>query len=317
MKIAFLCPYFGTFPKHIQLWLNSCATNKDTTYFLFTDDKQKLNYPDNFVVKYMTLNELKNFFQSKFNFEISLSGVYKLGDYKPLYGYLFEDLIKDYDAWGYLDVPDEICGDVSAFVNEKVFLKADKLMVRGHMTIFKNTPEVNKRFMADTGEKFNYKDIFSSEHFFNFEEIAKGSISWIYINNKWKMDLLNDAVADVSGLFYDFRRSCVSEKLEYYRPSKVPSIYARENGKIYGYFLENGKVIKREYLYLHFKRRKMEINVPLDSDQYLIVPNGFESYTEVTADVIKQYAKKKLFYPVFWEEVKKSIVRKCTKNNGR
>ena len=131
------------------------------------------------------------------------------------------------------------------------------------------------------------------------------------------MDLLNDAVADVSGLFYDFRRSCVSEKLEYYRPSKVPSIYARENGKIYGYFLENGKVIKREYLYLHFKRRKMKINVPLDSDQYLIVPNGFEPYTEVTADVIKQYAKKKLFYPVFWEEVKKSIVRKCTKNNGR
>lgn len=47
----------------------------------------------------------------------------------------------------------------------KSILKADKLMVRGHMTIFKNTPEVNKRFMADTGEKFNYKDIFSSEHF--------------------------------------------------------------------------------------------------------------------------------------------------------
>ena len=54
---------------------------------------------------------------------------------------------------------------------------------------------IRDRFMADTGEKFNYKDIFSSEHFFNFEEIAKGSISWIYINNKWKMDLLNDAVA--------------------------------------------------------------------------------------------------------------------------
>lgn len=34
------------------------------------------------------------------------------------------------------------------------------------------------------------------------------------------MNLLNDAVADVSGLFYDFRRSCISEKLEYYRPSR-------------------------------------------------------------------------------------------------
>ena len=169
MKTAFLCPYFGTFPKHMQLWLNSCATNKDTTFYLFTDDKQNLNYPDNFIVKYTTLEELKEFFQSKFDFKISLSGVYKLGDYKPLYGYLFEDLIKDYDAWGYLDVPDEICGDVSEFVNEEAFKDADKLMTRGHMTIFKNTPEINRRFMANTGESFNYRDLFSSEHFFNFE----------------------------------------------------------------------------------------------------------------------------------------------------
>lgn len=43
----------------------------------------------------------------------------------------------------------------------------------------------------------------------------------------------------------------------------------------------------------------MEINVPLDSDQYLIVPNGFEPYTEVTADVIKQYAKKNYFILFF------------------
>ena len=131
------------------------------------------------------------------------------------------------------------------------------------------------------------------------------------------MNLLNDAVADVSGLFYDFRRSCISDKLEYYRPSKAPSIYAREDGKVYGYFLEKGQVVKREYLYLHFKRRKMQINVPLEADKYLIVPSGFEPYKEVTDDVIKHYAKKKWFYPVFWEEVKKSIVRKFTKNNGR
>ena len=180
---------------------------------------------------------MKADFQKKFDFEICLPGIYKLGDYKPLYGYLFEELIKDYDAWGYLDVPDEICGKVSDFVNEEAFSKSDKLMARGHMTIFRNTPEVNRRFMADTGEDFDYKDIFSSDHFYNFEEIAKGSINWVYRKNNWPVNLLDDAVADVSGLFFDFRRSCVSEKLEYYRPSKAPSIYAREDRKIFGYFL--------------------------------------------------------------------------------
>ena len=232
MKTAFLCPYFGKFPKHIQLWLNSCGTNKDTTFFIFTDDKQQLDYPDNFVVNYTTLEELKADFQKKFDFEICLPGIYKLGDYKPLYGYLFEELIKDYDAWGYLDVPDEICGKVSDFVNEEAFSKSDKLMARGHMTIFRNTPEVNRRFMADTGEDFDYKDIFSSDHFYNFEEIAKGSINWVYRKNNWPVNLLDDAVADVSGLFFDFRRSCVSEKLEYYRPSKAPS-YMREKMEKY------------------------------------------------------------------------------------
>ena len=80
-------------------------------------------------------------------------------------------------------------------------------MARGLMTIFRNTPEVNRRFMADTGEDFDYKDIFSSDHFYNFEEIAKGSINWVYRKNNWPVNLLDDAVADVSGLFFDFRRS--------------------------------------------------------------------------------------------------------------
>ncbi len=317
MKTAFLCPYFGKFPKHIQLWLNSCATNKDVDFYIFTDDKQQLDYPDNFIVEYINLKEMKKRFQKKFDFTISLEGVYKLGDYKPLYGYLFEELIEKYDAWGYLDVPDEICGDMANFINEVAFEKADKLMARGHMTVFKNTPEINRRFMSDTGEEFNYRDIFSSKEFYNFEEIAKGSINYIYRTNHWPINLMNDAVADVSGLFYDFRRSCVSEEFEYYRPSKVPSIYAREDGKVFGYFLEKGKVVKKEYLYVHFKRRKMNINIPLNSKKYLIVPNGFEPYEKITAEVIKKYAKKKLFYDVYIDEKKKSVLRRIKKNNGR
>ena len=57
-----------------------------------------------------------------------------------------------------------------------------------------------------------------------------------------------------------------------------PNNYDREDGKVYGYFLEKGQVVKREYLYLHFKRRKMQINIPFEADKYLIVPSGFETY---------------------------------------
>ena len=98
---------FWKIPETYSVMVELLWNKQGYNIFIFTDDKQQLDYPDNFVVNYTTLEELKADFQKKFDFEICLPGIYKLGDYKPLYGYLFEELIKDYDAWGYLDVPDE------------------------------------------------------------------------------------------------------------------------------------------------------------------------------------------------------------------
>ncbi|MTV88024.1 hypothetical protein GM543_11135, partial [Streptococcus pneumoniae] len=109
-KIVFLCPYFGTLPPHTQLWLNSCKMNPSVTWYLFTDDKRKFDYPENVQVFYTTLEETKALYQKKFDFEISLEGAYKLGDYKPLFGYLYEEMIQEFDAWGHIDVYDEIYG---------------------------------------------------------------------------------------------------------------------------------------------------------------------------------------------------------------
>lgn len=310
MKVAFLCPYFGKFPKHIQLWINSCSTNKNSTFFIFTDDRQKLDYPSNFVVRYLSLEEMKDEWQTKFDFQISLNGAYKIGDYKPCLGFLFEELIEDYDAWAHLDVPDEIVGDVDSLITEEAFCNNEKLMVRGHMSIFRNAKEVNRRFMEDNGESFNYKDILSSADFFNFEELGKGSINWIYRKHNYPMEIANDLVADLSGLYYDFRRSLVSDDFGYYRPSNVPSVYARKDGKTYGYFLENNRVEKKEYLYVHFKRRKMDICVPLSSSDFMITQNAFLPFVEPDAKYIKQHSKKKLIYKVYIEERKKAIKRK-------
>ena len=135
-RIAFICPYFGKLPAHCQLWLNSCAKNPDITWFLITDDRRQFDYPTNIIVQYTTLEELKEQYQKKFDFEISLKGVYKLGDYKPLFGFLHEELIEGYDAWGHIDVPDEIYGDIRHFVTDELLDQYDKLMFFGHMCIF-------------------------------------------------------------------------------------------------------------------------------------------------------------------------------------
>ena len=308
-KIAFICPYFGTLPKHCQLWLNSCAFNKDITWFLITDDKRAFDYPENVKVIYTTLADLKVEYQKKFDFPISLEGTYKLGDFKPLYGYLYEDtLLKGYDAWGHIDVADEIYGDIRKFVTDELLEKYDKLMVFGHMCIYKNTPEVNRRFMEESDTNLTYKHIFSSTKFFNFEEIASGSITRIYMHNKYPIGRMDEYFADISGLYYAFRLGKWNDdltKLKYNK--KVPLIFSWEKGKAYGYSIVNGEILKKEYLYVHFKRRHMMINVPLDTKEYLIVPNGFEPKNgEIDKSVIKKNSKDKLFYDVFFKEKKKA-----------
>lgn len=53
------------------------------------------------------------------------------------------------------------------------------------MAIYRNTPENNRRFMAENGAGFGYRDVFSSPEFMNFEEVAPRSIDEIWRNNGW------------------------------------------------------------------------------------------------------------------------------------
>lgn len=308
-KIAFICPYFGRLPEHCQLWLNSCAHNSDITWFLITDDKREFSYPPNVIVRYTTLEELKKEFQKKFDFPISLEGVYKLGDYKPLYGYIYEELLEGFDAWGHIDVADEIYGDIRAFITDDLLEKYDKLLLFGHMSIYKNTPEVNRRFMEQSDVFRSYKLIFSSKKFYNFEEIANGSITRVYVKNGWEIGRLDEYVADVSSLSYPFRLGKWSDdfnKLTYF--PHIPLIFSWEDGKTYGYFIVNNKIKKKEYLYVHFKRRKMKVLVSNNCTKYLIVPDGFVSQPDnITANVIRKYSRNKLFYTVYFREKEKAL----------
>lgn len=315
-RIGIICPYFGTLPEHFQLFLNSCVINKTITWFLITDDKRPFDYPDNVKVSYTTLSSLKAEYQKKFDFPISLEGTYKLGDFKPLYGYLYEDtLLKGYDAWGHIDVGDEIYGDIRQFVTDELLDKYDKLMVFGHMCIYRNTAEVNRRFMLPSDINLTYRQIFSSSKFFNFEEIAPGSITRIYLHNNYPIGRMDDYYADISGIHYAFWLGRWSEdykSLRYFK--KVPLIFSWENGHVFGYSVEGGILNKKEYIYVHFKRRKMNVNVNPEANKYLIVPHGFEPLKgEVNIEIVRTYSKDKVFYKMFFIEKKKVAKIKINK----
>lgn len=309
-KIIFICPYFGKLPyQQMILWLNSCKYNKNIKWIVITDDVTKFELPNNVVFLYKTLEELKNEFQKKFDFKISLEHAYKLCDYKPLYGYLFEDLVNGYDYWGHCDITDCIFGDLELFLNYKNIKKYDKIFFLGHMTIYRNNSKINKRFFLPTSSNKTLEDILGTNENMAFDEINNYSINQIYKEYGFSLKRMDYVYSDISCKSYEFITGTYDSEFKFKRNPYVPMICYWENGKLYNIYIKNNIIIKKEIGYVHYQKRKMKCNLNLKNiDRFLIVPSGFiECNENINKELIRKYSKRKLIYLPFFKLKYKSI----------
>jgi hypothetical protein len=99
-RIAIVIPYFGKLPVYFNVFLKGCTYNTDLfDVLLFTDIKAPSDLPPN--VKFFPINfsEIKKLAEAQLGFEISLEMPYKLCDFKPTYGIIFQEYLKKYDFW--------------------------------------------------------------------------------------------------------------------------------------------------------------------------------------------------------------------------
>lgn len=311
-KIVFIIPYFGKFPNYFQLFLNSCEKNLDYDWLILTDDKTKYNYSKNIRVIYTTFEKIKNKIQSKFDFKISLEKPYKLCDFKPCYGYIFEKEIEEYSHWGHCDV-DLIFGKLNDFITEQMLNEYDKIFTLGHLTIYKNEHENNRLFMKKlNGEKI-YKKYLSSPKGFQFDELYFDSINNIFeeYNKKIFTDYLCADIYTKSSnfkeiLYYDkeSKQSIVS-KLE------KNSFFVYENEKIKKYYTKNGQLREKEYIYIHLQKRKMELNENIfNLKTYKIIPNRFEKLEYKITEKNMYKIKKKYFNLHYFKIRTKNLIVK-------
>ena len=171
---ALILPYYGKFPNYFPLWLKSAGANTDFTFMIFTDiDMSGCNIPPNVQVHAMTLEEIRLRASLHLHFEPVLETPYKLCDYKPMFGLIFQDWLEGYDFWGYVD-PDVIWGRMSRFITDDIMDRYDRIYQHGHLQLFRNNGEVC-RFILHKLPNWNisYIDVYSTnKHVDGFAEFA-------------------------------------------------------------------------------------------------------------------------------------------------
>lgn len=110
---------------------------------------------------------------------------YKVIDFKPMFGFLFQDLIENHHFWGYCD-NDMLLGQASSFLTDDMLSKYDIITAYegpngektwGPFTLMRNVKKTNELFRLT---KFGIRDLIDSYTTYFFDEWGGGN--WMYYN---------------------------------------------------------------------------------------------------------------------------------------
>ncbi len=298
-KIAIICPYFGKFPSNIELTLNSMGNNQFIDWFIFTDNSNNIKINEKFknvnIINY-TFDMFKELVKNKMSTDIK--NVYKICDYKPTFGFLFKDYIKEYEFWGFCDL-DVIFGNLKLFFNEERLKKYYKIYDLGHLSIFKNCTETIEAFKEFNINTLNYKNLFNSEYIFvldeTYDDLHQG-INGILKN--MKLDIYEDRTefADIDIKYNNFYPHNLKKCKYYY------FIYNNNNLYLKKY---NDDKFNYKIAYIHLQQKK---NIPVfcdDYDHFMILPKGFFNIKKVERKMF--YKKNIKFVKYFKYRITKKI----------
>lgn len=274
--IALIIPYFGKLPKSFGCFLMSAKHNPTVDFLVFTNDHTVFPYPSNVKVTYCEFNELINKIQKHFDFPVSCSTPYKLCDFRPAYGLIFFDELKEYSFWGYCDI-DLVLGNIRHYLTEDILSVHHKLFEHGHLTIYRNEEVTNHLFMKSiiiNNRELSYRTIFSTHGNFCFDEAELSKKIW----EKHKVySAYTTIVADIRPQFQNFMRQGEPLQPQVYRISR----HGLERFRLGA----NSSIVREEFLYLHFQSRALQPTSDL-GEAFLVVPNSFVTDEEITPERI-------------------------------
>lgn len=269
-KCVLILPYFGKFNNYFPLFLKSCGYNPSYDFLIFTDNTDFYNYPQNVHVVPMTLDEFRANASQKLGFEPCIPTAYKLCDFKPAYGFLFEDYIQDYEYWGHCDC-DLVFGNLEKVLSPVLDKDYDKIFAAGHLTIYKNTFDNNRRFMKSLEGREIYREAFTTSRIYVFDENVRCSMNPDRLNVH---TLFRDNDAKIYEKDLSFNVSPKKAKItrtaynpqtqkfeEDHRYANLARYYLCADGLLVVSWNKDHAVVNtHQYLYMHLQSRRMRMS---------------------------------------------------------
>lgn len=245
IKIKLISIYFGKLPEWFPMWLKSCSNNKEYDFLLITDQDYSSSIAENVEIRKTSWKDLEQKFQNALQMQISLKKPYKLCDFRPAFGLIFIEDLKEYDFWGHCDL-DMIWGNLSKFITTEDLLKYDRLGLYGAFTLYRNNSYCNELYKKK-GSAFSWKTVFSRPESYIFDEMPGMNCICLKNNVKWKKNI---KIADLDTYLSRYGADLITDH----------EIFTWENGNAIHYFLNNDNVISEEVAYIHFSGKKPELN---------------------------------------------------------
>ena len=170
-SIIFIIFWQGNYPWYFPYFLHTCRYNPSVDFLIFTDNiDAKLELPANVKIIPYSIEQFKTDASKALGFEVAIETGYKLCDFKPAYGYIFSDYIKNYDFWGYCDV-DIIFGNIRSFMTDELLKEYDIISARhdyltGCFALYRNNEFMRELFKQSNG----YQKVFTEVRNFYFDE---------------------------------------------------------------------------------------------------------------------------------------------------
>ncbi|MBP1135096.1 hypothetical protein JOE31_001328 [Arthrobacter sp. PvP023] len=260
--------YFGQLPSYFDVFLRSVELNAEIDFLLVTDQTIAWK-PNNLQVEQMDLDEFSEMSSKALGMPVVMPRPYKVCDFRPAFGHIFESYIQGYSHWGHCDL-DVIFGDILGVIPQEAFSSYAKILIRGNFAIYQNTPAANAWYRTVLPD-VDYRRVFSTPNPFHFDESA----GILRILRHLDVSIWNEeCIFNIE--WEQFRMRAVGSAPGYHS-------YVWRNGRILEYSGASGsKILVREGLLIHLMKRQMaapQFDVR-NAEQIAIGPDRFYPYQE-------------------------------------